>query len=187
MITQESRLQFSQFSPSVVSDSLWRHVLQHARPPCSSPTPRIYSNSSPLSRWCHPTISSYVVPFSSFLNSFPAPGSFPMSQFFISGGRSIQLQHQSFQWIYRTDFHYDGLVGSPCIPRDSQESSPTPQFKSIIFSVLSFFTVQLTHPYMITRKAIALTRQTFIGNIMSLLLIYCLGWSWLSFQGVSIF
>ena len=99
----------------------------------------------------------------------------------------FQFQYQSFQWIYKTDFHYDGLVGSLCIPSDSQESSPTPQFKSINFSVLSFFTVQFTHPHIITRKAIALTRQTFVGNIMSLLLICYLAWSWLSFQGVSIF
>ena len=82
--------QFSsvQFSHSVVSDSLRPHGLQHAKPPCLSPTPRIYSNSCPLSRWCHPTISSSVVPFS-HLQSFPASGSFPMSQFFSSSGQSI--------------------------------------------------------------------------------------------------
>ena len=67
------------------------HGLQHARPPCPSPTPRIYSNSCPLRWWCHPTISSSVVPFSSCLQSFPASGSFPMSQFFTSGGQSIAV------------------------------------------------------------------------------------------------
>ena len=77
------------FSHSVVSDSLRPHGLQHARPPCPSPTPGVYSNSCPLSWWCHPTISSSVVPFSSCLQSFPASGSFPMSQFFASGGQSI--------------------------------------------------------------------------------------------------
>ena len=77
-----------QFSPSVVSNCLWPHGLQHARPPCSSPTPRICSNSCPLSWWCHPTISSSVVPFS-HLQSFSASGSFPVSQFFASGGPSI--------------------------------------------------------------------------------------------------
>ena len=77
------------WSCSVVSDSLWPHGLQHTRPPCPSPTPRVYSNSCPLSRWCHPTISSSVVPFSSHFQSFPASGSFPMSQFFESGGQSI--------------------------------------------------------------------------------------------------
>ena len=78
----------SQFSCSVVSNSSWTHGLQHARLPCPSPTPRGYSNSCPLSLWCHPTISSSVVPFSC-LQSSPASGSFPMSQFFTTGGQSI--------------------------------------------------------------------------------------------------
>ena len=77
-----------QFIHSVMSDSLWLHGLWHARPPCPSPTPRVYSNSCPLSQWCHPTISSSVVPFSC-PQSFPASGSFQMSQFFTSGGQSI--------------------------------------------------------------------------------------------------
>ena len=78
-----------QFSHSVMSDSLRPHGLMHARPPCPSPTPRAYSNSCPLTQWCHPTISSSVVPFSSSPQSFPASGSFPMSQFFALGGQSI--------------------------------------------------------------------------------------------------
>ena len=78
-----------QFSHSVVFNSWWPHGLQHARLPCPSPTPGAYSNSCPLSRWCHPTISSFVVPFSSHLQSFLTSGSFPMSQFFSSGGQSI--------------------------------------------------------------------------------------------------
>ena len=78
-----------QFSHSVVFNSLRPHCLQHARPPCPSPTPGVYSNSCPFSRWCHPTISSSVVPFSSRRQSFPASGSFPKSQFFTSGGQSI--------------------------------------------------------------------------------------------------
>ena len=77
------------FVSSVVSDSLQPHGLQHARPPCPSPTPGVYSNSCPLSQWWHPTISSSVVPFSSCPQSFPASGSFQMSQFFASGGQSI--------------------------------------------------------------------------------------------------
>ena len=77
-----------QFSRSVVSDSLRPHELQHARPPCPSPTPRVHSNSRPSSRWCHPAISSSVIPFSC-PQSFPASGSFPMSQFFTSGGQNI--------------------------------------------------------------------------------------------------
>ena len=78
-----------QFSCSVVTDSLRPHESQHARPPCPSPTPRVYSNSCPLSLWCHPTISSSVIPFSPRLQSFPASGSFQMSQLFASGGQSI--------------------------------------------------------------------------------------------------
>ena len=78
-----------QFSRSVMSNSLQPHGPQHARPPCLAPTPRVYSNSCPLSWWCHPTISSSVVPFSSCPQSFPASGSFPMSQFFTSGSQSI--------------------------------------------------------------------------------------------------
>ena len=78
-----------QFSHSVVSDSLRPHELQHARPPCPSPTPRVHKNPCPLSRWCHPTISSSVVPFSYCLQSFPASRSFQMSQLFVSGGQNI--------------------------------------------------------------------------------------------------
>ena len=77
-----------QFSCSVLSDSLWPHGLQHARPSCPSPTPGVYSNSCPLSWWCHPTISSSVIPFSSHFQSFPVSGSFQMSQLFASGGQS---------------------------------------------------------------------------------------------------
>ena len=76
-----------QFTRSVVSDSLWPHGLQHARPPCPSPTPKVYPNSCPLSRWCHQTISSSVIPFSSCPQSFPASESFPMSQLFAWGGQ----------------------------------------------------------------------------------------------------
>ena len=101
---------------------------------------RACSNSCPLSWWCQSTISSCVIPFSSCLQSFPASVSFLKSQLFSSGGQSIefQLQHQSFQWRVRTDFFEDWLTGSPCSLRDSQESSPTPQFKRINFSALSF-------------------------------------------------
>ena len=129
-----------QFSRSVVSDALQPHEPQHARPPYPSPTPRVYPNPCPLSQWCHPTISFSVVPFSSCLQSFPASGSFQMSQLFASGGQSIGVSalHHSFQRNPRVDLLENGLVGSPCSPRDSQESSPTPQFKSINSSALSF-------------------------------------------------
>ena len=90
LFTNEIKVQVRsvQFSCSVLSDSLWPHGLQHTRPPCPSPTPGAYSNSCPLSQWCHPTISPSVIPFSSCLQSFPAPGYFPMSQFFTSGSWS---------------------------------------------------------------------------------------------------
>ena len=92
----------------------------------------------PSNRWCHPAISSSFVPFSC-PQSFPASGSFPVSQLFASGAKLLefQLQHQSFQWTPRTDLLQNGLVGSPCNPRDSQESSPAPQFESINSLVLS--------------------------------------------------
>ena len=140
-----------QFSCSVVSDSLWPHGLQHARFPCPSPTPGAYSNSCPLNWWCHPNISSSVTPFSSRLQSFPASGSFPRSQFFTSGAKVLefQLQHQSFQWIFRTDFLYDWLVRSPCSPRDYQESSKTTVLKHQFFSVQLLYSPTLTsiHDY----------------------------------------
>ena len=116
---------------------LWLHGLQDTRPPC--PSPGAYSNSCPLSRWCHPTISSSVVPFSPSFQSFPASGSFPMSQFFASNGQSIGVSASaSVLPMNIQDWFPLGLVGSLCSPRDSQESSPTPQFKSINSSVLSF-------------------------------------------------
>ena len=94
-----------QFSRSVVSDSLWSHLLRHARPPCPSPTPGAYSISCPSSRWCHPTVSSSVIHFSSHHQSFPASGSFPMSSSHqVVTVLEFQLQHQSFQWIFTTDF-----------------------------------------------------------------------------------
>ena len=127
-----------QFSRSVVSDSLPPHELQHTRLPCLSPTAGAYSDSCPSSRCCHPTISSSVVPFS-HLQSCPASGSFKWvsSSHQVAKVLELQLQNQSFQWIFRTDFLLDGLVRSPCSPRDSQESSPTLQFKSISSLVLS--------------------------------------------------
>ena len=129
-----------QFSHSVVSNSLWPHALQHARLPYPSPTPGVYPNSCPLSRWCHLTISFSVIPFSSCLQSRQHQSLFQWvsSSHQVAKELEFQLQHQSFQWIFRTDFLSAGLVASPCSPRDSQESSPTPQFKSINSSVLSF-------------------------------------------------
>ena len=90
-IVLKGKFKVLQFSRSVVSDSLQPHESQHARPPCPSPTPRVHSNSCPLSWWCHPAISSSVIPFSSFPQSFPASQSFPMNQLFSWGGQSLGL------------------------------------------------------------------------------------------------
>ena len=135
----------------VMSNSLQPHGLQHARSPCPSPTPGVYSNSWQLSWWYHPTILSTVIPFSC-LQSFQHQGLFQWvcSLHQVAKVLEFQLQHQSLQWIFRTDFHSDGLIGSPCSPRASQESSPTPQFKSINSSALSFLyrpTLTSIHDY----------------------------------------
>ena len=160
-----------QFSHSVVSDSLRPHGLQQARPPCPSPTPRVHPNPCPLCWRCHPAISSSVVPFSSCPQCFPASGSFSMSQLFPSSGQSIGVSASTSVLPMKTQ------DWSPCSLRDSQESSPTPQFKSINSSVLSLLyspTRTSIHDYW---KNIALTRQTFVGKVMSLLFKCCLGWS----------
>ena len=140
------------FSCSVMSECLWPHRLQYTRLPCHLLSTGVCSNSCPLSQWCHPTISSSVVPFSSRLQSFPASGSFSMSQFFASDGQSIGVSASASVLPMNTQdwFPYDWLVGSPCSPRDSQESSPTPQFKSINSSGLSFLyspTLTSIHDY----------------------------------------
>ena len=169
-----------QFSRSVVSNSLQPHKLQHARPPCPSQTPRTYPNSCPLSQWCHPTISASVLTFSPCPQSFPASGAFPVSQLFSWGGQSIGVSASTSVLLMntRTDLLQNGLVGSPCSPRDSQESSPMPQFKSINSSTLNIQIVQLSHPYITTGKAITLTRWAFVGKVM------CFHWytspKWLS-------
>ena len=140
-------------SLSRIRDSLWPHEPQHARPPCPSPTPRVHSNSRPLSRWCHPTISSSVVPFSSHLQSFPASGSFQMSHLSASGGQSIRVSASTsvppmntqdwspLEWTGWISLQSKGLA---------KESSSTPQFKSINSSLLSFLcspTLTSIHDY----------------------------------------
>ena len=127
-----------QFSHSVVSDSLWPHELQHTRPPCPSPTPGVYSSTCPLSWWCHPTISSSDIPFFSHLQSFPASGSFQMSQFSASGGQNIGVSASaSVLPINIQDWFPLGLTGWILTVQGTQESSPTPQFKSINSLTLS--------------------------------------------------
>ena len=125
------------WSRSVVSNSLWPHGLQHTRLSCPPPIPGAFSNSCPLSQWCHPTISSSIVPFSSCLQSPLASGTFPMSQFFSSGGQSIgvQLQHQFLPMNIQDWFP---LGRTDLISLLSKGSSPTPQFKSINSSEFRF-------------------------------------------------
>ena len=139
-IERNHTTQLTQVSPSVVSDSLWPYGLQHTRLRCPSSTPRAYSNSCPLSWWCHPTISSSLVPFSSHLQSFSASRSFQMSQFFESGGQSINASASAsvLPMNIQDRVPLGWTVGSSCSPRDSQESSPTPQFKSFNSWELSF-------------------------------------------------
>ena len=132
-------IQLSQFSRSVVSDSLWPHESQHARPPCPSPTPGVHTNSCTLSRWCHPTISSSVVPFSSCPQSLPASWSFPMSQLFTWGGQSIGVSAPaSVLPMNLQDWSPLGWTGWISLQSKGLSTSPTPQFKSINSSALSF-------------------------------------------------
>ena len=154
-----------------MSNSLWPHRLQHARPPCPSPTPGAYSNSCPLSRWCHPTILSSVVPFSFHLQSFPASGSFPMSQFFTSGGQSIGVSASALVLPMNTqDWSPLGWTGWISLQSKglSRVFSNT-TVKSINSSVLSLLhspTLTSIHDHW---KNIALTRRTFVDKVMSLL------------------
>ena len=158
-----SQHQFSliQFSHSVMSDSLRPHGPQHARSPCPSPIPRAYPDSCPLSQWCHPTISSSVVPFSSCLQSFPAPGSFQMSQLFTSGGQSTGTATSTSSpsnecsglISFRIDW-FDLLAVQGTFKSVLQHHSS----KALILRRSTFFIVQLSHPYMTTGKTIALTR-----------------------------
>ena len=167
-----SRQSVSQFSCSVMSDSLRPPGMQHARPPCPSPTPGVYSSSCPLSWWCYPTISSSVIPFSSCLQSFPVSGSFPMSQLF-----AIRWpKYWSFNFNISPSNEYSGLISVRMDWLDLLAVQGT--LKSLLqhhsskASILwhsAFFIVQFSCPNMTTGKTIALTRQTFVSKVMSLL------------------
>ena len=131
--------QIRQISRSVVSNSLRPHESQHARPPCPSPTPGVHSDSRPSSWWCYPAISSSVIPFSSCPQSLPASESFPVSQLFASGGQSTGVSALA-SFLPKKSQGWSPLEWTGCISlqsRDSQESSPTPQFKSINSLALS--------------------------------------------------
>ena len=158
-----------QFSHSVLSDSLRPHGLHYARPPCPSPTSRVYSNSCPLSWWCHPTFSSSVVPFSSCLLSLPASGSFQISQLFASGSHSIGVSASTSVLPLNIQDRFP--LGWTCwISLQSKGLSRVFSNTTVQkFLRSAFFIFQLSHAYMTTRKAIALMRWTFVGKVMSLL------------------
>ena len=147
------------FSCLVMSDSLQPHGLQHTRFSCPSASPRVFSNSYPMSQWCHPTISSSVVPFFSCLQSFPASGSFPMSQLFASGGQSIRVSASaSVLPMNIQDWFPLGLTGLIFLNSKglSRVFNTTVQKHQFLWPS-DFFMVQLSHPHITTRKTIALT------------------------------
>ena len=155
-----------------MSDSLQPHESQHDRPPCPSPTPGVYSDSRPSSQWCHAAISSSVVPFSSCPQSLPASESFLMSQLCMRWPKywSFSFSIITYKEIpgltsFRIDW-LDLLAVQGTLKSLLQHHSS----KALILWCSAFFTVQLSHPYMTTGKTIALTRRTFVGKVMSLLL-----------------
>ena len=165
-------MNYYQFSSrSVMSNSLRFHELQQNRPPCPSPTPGVYSNSCPLSPWCHPAISSSVIPFSSWLQSFLASESFLMSWLFASGGQSIRASASaSVLPMNIQDWFPLGLTGLIFL----QSKRLSRVFSNITVQKHQFFVIQPSlwsnsHLYMTTGKAIALTRWTFVDKVMLLL------------------
>ena len=160
-----------QFSHSIMSNSLWPHGLQHARPPCPSPTPGVYSNSCLLSWWCHPTISSSVIPF---------PPAFSLCQYQVFSNESVLHIRWPKYWSFSFNIspfnEYSGLISFRMDWLDLLVVQGTLKSllqhhssKTSILCWSAFFIVQLSHPYMTTGKTITLTRWTFVGS--------CLGWS----------
>ena len=159
-----------------MSDSLWP---MNARPPCLSPTPRVYPNLYQLSWWCHLSNSSSVVPFSSCPQLFPESEFFQMSQLFASGGQRIGVSASTSVLPMNTQ-HWSPIGWTGWISLHSKRLSSLLQHHGSKASILlhsAFFKVQLSHPCTTTRKTIALTRRTFVEKVMSMLLICCLGWS----------
>ena len=154
-----------------MSDSLQPHELEHTRPPCPSPSPRVHSNSRPLSRWCHPAISSSVIPFPSCPQSLQASESFPMSQLFTWGGQSTGvsawasvLPKNAQDWSL---LEWTGWISLQSKGLSRVFSNTTVQKHQFVGAQLS--SQSNSHPYMTTGKTIALTRRTFVRKVMSLL------------------
>jgi len=150
-----------------MSNSLQPHESQHARPPCPSPTLGVHPNPCPLSRWCYPTISSSVIPFSSCPQSFPASGSFPLSALHIRWPK-----YWSFSFNISLSNEHPGLMSFRmdwldllAVQRTRKSLLQHHSSKASILRHSAFFTVQLSHPYMTTGKTIALTRWTFFGSL----------------------
>ena len=158
-----------------MSDSLRPHEPQQARPPCPSPTPGVHPNPCPLSRWCHPTILSSVVPFSSCPQSFPASGSFPMSQLFASSGQSIGVSASaSVLPMNIQDWFLLGWTGWISLQSKGLSrvfSNTTVQKHQFFGAQLSLWSNSHSHT-MATGKTIALTRKTFVGKVMNLLFFF---------------
>ena len=171
MLQPTNQLSLSVQFSSVMSDSLGPHKPQHARPPCPSPTPGVHSNSCPLSRWYHPAISPSVVPFSSYPN--------PSQHQSLLNESTLHMRwpkYWSFSFSIIPSKEHPGLISFRMDWLDLLAVQGTlrslPQHyssKASIFQCSAFFTVQLSHPYMTTGKTIALTRWTFFGKVMSLL------------------
>ena len=173
MLSRNEGFSSVQFSSVQLLSHVWlsvTHGLQHTRPPCPSPTPAAYSNSCPLSRWCHPTISSSVVPFFSHLQSCPASRSFQMSQFFTSGGQigaspSASVLPMNIQdwfplgWTSLTSLQSKGLSRKSLLQHHSSKAS--------VLWHSAFFIVQLSHLYMTTGKTTALIIRTFVGKVIT--------------------
>ena len=160
-----------------MSDSLYE--LHHPKFSCPLLSSGVYSNSCPLSQWCYPTVSTSVTLFSSCPQSFSASGSFPMSQLFSSGGKSLELQFSTSPFSeyaglisFRIDW-FDLLAVQGTLKSLLQNRSA----KASMLWCSASFIVQLSHPYMTNGKIIALTIQIFVNKIMSWVLICCLGWS----------
>ena len=188
MIVRYENLADVQFCHSVMSHSLQPHGLQHTRLPCPSPSPRACSSTCPLSRWCHPIMSSSVIPFSSCLQSFPASRSFPVSQLLASGVQSTEASASTsvlsmniqdwfpldWQGLISFGIDKDWQVWSPCSPRDSQESSLTLQFKSISSLMLSLLYGPTLNTLAVASFFFELKVETCLWHSMSICLVFLL-------------